>query len=129
MEIDGWDLAEARKTFDFPATMESVISTFKNIINLEGQRAAEAAATFGVNFTPDTADDIKTDRFYKYATKLEWIKSWFSTQLTLVPDIGLPGEPQIVSGSSNWAPWAPYNQAWSPFMFGFLGDDNWNIDF
>lgn len=129
VEIDGWDLAEARKTFDFPATMESVISTFKNIINLEGQRAAEAAATFGVNFTPDTADDIKTDRFYKYATKLEWIKSWFSTQLTLVPDIGLPGEPQIVSGSSNWAPWAPYNQAWSPFMFGFLGDDNWNIDF
>ncbi|KAI1657196.1 hypothetical protein F4813DRAFT_360617 [Daldinia decipiens] len=129
VEIDGWDLAEARKTFDFPATMESVISTFKNIISLEGQRAAEAAATFGVNFTPDTADDIKTDRFYKYATKLEWIKSWFSAQLTLVPGVGLPGEPQIVSGSSNWAPWAPYNQAWNPFMFGFLGDDNWNIDF
>ncbi|KAI0108235.1 hypothetical protein F4814DRAFT_427279 [Daldinia grandis] len=129
VEIDGWDLVEARKTFDFPATMESVISTFKNIINLEGQRAAEAAATFGVGFTPDTADDIKTDRFYKYATKLEWIKHWFSTQLTLVPGVGLPGEPQIVSGSNNWAPWAPHNQAWSPFMFGFLGDDNWNIDF
>ncbi|KAI0853098.1 hypothetical protein F5Y00DRAFT_225415 [Daldinia vernicosa] len=129
VEIDGWDLAEARKTFDFPATLESVISTFKNITDLEGQRAAEAAATFGVKFTPDTADDITTDRFYKYATKLEWIKHWFSTQLTLVPGVGLPGEPQVVSGASNWAPWAPYNQSWSPFMFGFLGDDNWNIDF
>ncbi|OTB16481.1 hypothetical protein K445DRAFT_316754 [Daldinia sp. EC12] len=129
VEIDGWDLAEARKIFDFPATMESLISTFKNIINLETQRAAEAAATFGVKFTPDTTDDLKTDRFYKYATKLDWIKHWFSTQLTLVPGVGLPGEPQIVGGVSNWAPGAPLNQSWSPFMFGFLGDDNWNIDF
>ncbi|KAI1806039.1 hypothetical protein F4811DRAFT_551231 [Daldinia bambusicola] len=129
VEIDGWDLIEARKVFDFPAAIESIISTFKNVVNFEAQRAAESAANFGVKFRPDTEEDLKSDRLYKYATKLEWIKHWFSTQVTLVPGVGLLGEPQLVGSSNIWAPWAPHNQSWGPFMFGFLGDDNWNIDF
>ncbi|KAI1467996.1 uncharacterized protein F4812DRAFT_428400 [Daldinia caldariorum] len=129
VEIDGWDLIEARKMLDFPAAIESIMSAFKNVINFEAQRAAESAANFGVKFTPDTAEDLKGDRLYRYATKLEWIKHWFSTQLTLVPGVGLSGEPQMAGSSNIWAPWAPHNQSWGPFMFGFLGDDNWNIDF
>ncbi|KAI1416121.1 hypothetical protein F5Y13DRAFT_177722 [Hypoxylon sp. FL1857] len=124
VEIEGWDLHEARQTLDLAATLHDLISNFKAVIKLRNQRAAEAAATFGVSLTPDTSDDEKDDRFYRYATKLEWIKNWFEAQLSGGP--AAPGEPQAGNGPSNWA---PENQAWNPFMFGFLGDPNWNIEF
>ncbi|KAI2627355.1 hypothetical protein GGS26DRAFT_561496 [Hypomontagnella submonticulosa] len=130
VEIEGWDLNEARRMFDFPSTMDSLVSTLKDLVNLRVQRAADAAAEgaaiFGTRYTPDGAEDVKEDRFFKYATKLEWIKNWFETQSLGGPVVQGPGEPPTPSGPSNWA---PNNQTWSPFMFGFLGDDNWNIDF
>ncbi|KAI1136177.1 hypothetical protein F5Y05DRAFT_405463 [Hypoxylon sp. FL0543] len=124
VEIEGWDLEEARRTLDLPATLQGLISIFRSVVSLRNQRAAEAAVRFGVNLTPDTSDDEKDDRFLKYATKLEWIKNWFEAQLSR--DAGVAGEPQARSGPSNWA---PENQAWSPFIFGLLGDPNWNIEF
>ncbi|KAI0842461.1 hypothetical protein F5Y06DRAFT_284609 [Hypoxylon sp. FL0890] len=124
VEIEGWDLEAARQTLDLPATLQGLISIFRSMITLRNQRAAEAAATFGVDLTPDTSDDEKNDRFSRYAAKLEWIKNWFEAQLSRGP--GVLGEPHPCSGPSNWA---PENQAWNPFMFGFLGDPNWNIEF
>lgn len=124
VEIEGWDLDEARRIFDFPSTLESIISTFKGIIHLRNKRAMEAAATYGVSLTPDNAGDEKDDRWFKYATKLEWIKNWFEAQLS--GGSGIPGNPDAVTGPVNWS---QENQTLSPFMFGFLGDDNWNIEF
>ncbi|KAI0144220.1 hypothetical protein F4776DRAFT_611269 [Hypoxylon sp. NC0597] len=124
VEIEGWDLKEARKMLDLAATLQGLISNFRSVVNLRKQRAAEAAGAAGVNLAPDTSDDEKNDRFLKYATKLEWIKNWFEAQLSGGPAV--PGEPQAGSGSSNWA---PENPAWNPFMFGFLGDPDWNIEF
>lgn len=124
VEIEGWDLDEARRIFDFPSTLESLVSTFKVVINLRNQRAVEAAATFGVSLVPDNSGDEKDDRWFKYATKLEWIKNWFEAQLS--GGSGIPGDPDAASGPFNWS---EENQTLSPFMFGFLGDDNWNIEF
>lgn len=124
VEIEGWDLDEARRMFDFPSTLKSLISTFKAVISLRNQRAVEAAVTFGVSLTPDNSGDEKEDRWYKYATKLDWIKTWFETRVSGGPEI--PGEPQEMSGPTGWL---HGNQTLSPFMFGFLGDDNWNLDF
>ncbi|KAI1099232.1 hypothetical protein F4804DRAFT_322439 [Jackrogersella minutella] len=125
VEVEGWDLDKARRMLDLPATLESLISTFKAVAELRNKRAEEAAATFGVGFTPDTADDEMNDRFNKYNMKLSWIKSWFEAQvLSTTPQI--PGELQTLSSLGAWA---PENQAWSPFIFGFLGDPHWNIEF
>ncbi|KAI1762585.1 hypothetical protein GGR53DRAFT_500812 [Hypoxylon sp. FL1150] len=124
VEIDGWDLDEARRIFDFPSILESIISTFKGIINLRNKRATEAAATYGVSLTPDNVGDEKDDRWFKYAIKLEWIKNWFEAQLS--GGFGIPGDPDAENGPVNWS---QENQTLSPFMFGFLGDDNWNMEF
>ncbi|KAI0164548.1 hypothetical protein GGR52DRAFT_582239 [Hypoxylon sp. FL1284] len=121
VEIEGWDLAEARQILDLPSTLDSLISTFKGVISLRNQRAAEAAATFGVSIVPDNAGDEKDDRWNKYAMKVEWIKNWFEAQL--LGGSGIPGDPN--------APyeWPKENQILTPFMFGLLGDDRWNIEF
>ncbi|OTA88000.1 hypothetical protein M434DRAFT_399201 [Hypoxylon sp. CO27-5] len=124
VEIEGWDLEEARKMIDLAATLQGLISIFRSVVVIRKQRAAEAAAAAGVTLVPDTTDDEKSDRFLKYATKLEWIKNWFEAQLSGGPAV--PGEPQAGSSSSNWA---PENPAWNPFMFGFLGDPDYNIEF
>ncbi|XXH03353.1 hypothetical protein Hte_009751 [Hypoxylon texense] len=124
VEIEGWDLDEARRIFDFPSTLESLVSTFKGIINLRNQRAVEAAATFGVSLIPDNSGDEKDDRWFNYATKLGWIKNWFEARMS--GGSGIPGDPNATGGPSNWS---QENQTLSPFMFGFLGDDNWNIEF
>ncbi|OTB01456.1 hypothetical protein M426DRAFT_323472 [Hypoxylon sp. CI-4A] len=115
VEIEGWDLAEARRMLDFPANLEGIITIFKDTSVLQRQRAREDVTAFG----PDDGD-----RFYQYATKLQWIKDWFETQLS--NELHVPSEPQATSSSGTWA---PENQSWNPFMFGFLGDDNWNIEF
>ncbi|KAI0881665.1 uncharacterized protein GGS22DRAFT_54773 [Annulohypoxylon maeteangense] len=124
IEIDGWDLNKARQMVDLPSTLENLIEIFKDVAKLRNQRAAEAAATFGVSMTPNTEEDELDDRFHHYNTKLTWIKNWFQAQL--LKGIQAPGEPQTSDPSSTWT---PENQVWTPFIFGFLGDPNWNIEF
>ncbi|KAI2466671.1 hypothetical protein F4781DRAFT_423896 [Annulohypoxylon bovei var. microspora] len=123
IEIDGWDLNEARQMLDLTTTLESLIETLKAVTSLRNQRAAEAAVTFGVNLTPNTTTDERNDRFDHYSLKLTWMKNWFQAQLSKGDEVS--GEPQ----SSAWAPENQANQAWTPFIFGFLGDPNWNIEF
>ncbi|KAI1372905.1 hypothetical protein F4677DRAFT_431152 [Hypoxylon crocopeplum] len=125
VEIEGWDLDKARRMLDLPSTLDSLISAFKNVIVLRNQRAAEAAASLGATLIPDNLGDEKGDRFYHWAGKLEWIKNWFEAQVSQRSGI-IPGEPQTTDAPNYWA---PENQTWNPFMFGYLGDDNWNIEF
>ncbi|KAL7623431.1 hypothetical protein AAE478_007113 [Parahypoxylon ruwenzoriense] len=124
VEIEGWDLEEARRMLDFPSTLDSLISAFEIVINLRNQRAAEAAAKFRVSWAPDIPSDEKDDRFYKYSVKLQWIKNWFESQLS-----GGPRDPGETGPSINTNNWVPENHSWNPFLLGFLGDDNWNIEF
>ncbi|XDG04603.1 hypothetical protein ABKA04_004218 [Annulohypoxylon sp. FPYF3050] len=124
VEIDGWDLGQARQMVDLPATLESLKEIFKDVVDLRNQRAAEAAATFGVTMTPNTEEDDQNDRFYHYGMKLNWIKEWFEAQLLKGSQVS--SEPQT-TGVPNV--WAPENQSWTPFFFGVLGDPNWNIEF
>ncbi|KAI1453677.1 hypothetical protein F4805DRAFT_469884 [Annulohypoxylon moriforme] len=123
IEIDGWDLNKARQMVDLPSTLESLVKIFKDVANLRDQRAAEAAATFGVSVTPNIEQDELDDRFHHYGTKLTWIKNWFEAQVLKGSQIS--SEPQMSEANT----WAPENQVWTPFLFGFLGDPNWNIEF
>ncbi|KAI1389404.1 uncharacterized protein F4822DRAFT_398181 [Hypoxylon trugodes] len=127
VDIEGWDLDEARRLLDFPTTLENLAATLRSAITLRNQKATEAAAIYGTSLTPDTSEDEKNDRFYTYSTKVEWIKNWFETQLQGGPgNLGYPVEQPAMGGSSYWA---PENQGWNPFVFGLLGDENWNIEF
>lgn len=124
VEIEGWDLDEARATIDFPSTLESIISKFMVVVSVQEQKVAEAAAAQGVKLPPKNPKDEEENSFSKYATKLEWIKNWFEIHVST--GCAVSNDTQTMNGPSYWA---PENQTWNPFMFGFLGDDNLNIEF
>ncbi|KAI0006637.1 hypothetical protein F4779DRAFT_629678 [Xylariaceae sp. FL0662B] len=125
LEVQGWDLDKARRVIDFPAILESLISAFASAISLRNHRAAEAAATFGIVLTPDNLDDEKDDRFYKYIKKLQWIKSWFESQLS--GDSRSPAEPSQSAGNDN--SWRREIHPWKQLTLGLPWDESWDIDF
>ncbi|KAI1084940.1 hypothetical protein F5B20DRAFT_520336 [Whalleya microplaca] len=125
LEVQGWDLVEARRTLDFPAILESLISAFKSAISLRNQRAAEAAATFGIMPTPDNLGDEKDDRFYTYIKKLQGIKSWFETELSRGSRSPVESSQQA-DGPNGWS---REIQPWNQFTLGLLGNESWDFDF
>ncbi|KAI5856176.1 hypothetical protein GGS23DRAFT_617875 [Durotheca rogersii] len=125
VEIDLWDLASARQTLDLPATIDEIIACLETAVDLHGQELVEAAARSGGAWALDGSGDMRSGTFCKYIVKLQWIKNWFESQLSLGARGG-GDEPHVTSGTNNWQ---PESAAWNPFLVGYMADTDWGIDF
>ncbi|KAI2624858.1 hypothetical protein GGR54DRAFT_538529 [Hypoxylon sp. NC1633] len=121
IEIDGWDLAEARESLDLLLTLERLIAVMKTIFNLRKQRILDSADATGMRRPPDNLGDEKKDRFYHWAIKLEWMKNWFEAQMS--GGSSAVGEQQAAND------YLSSEGQWNPFMFGWLGDEKLDIEF
>ncbi|KAI1641278.1 hypothetical protein F4809DRAFT_585660 [Biscogniauxia mediterranea] len=126
VDIDGWNLEDARKTLDFVSTLDKNISLLAATKRLSDQRAAETTATYPSSFAQNTPEDEANDPWIQYIEKILTIKTWYEQQITVaVEGTGEHQEtyrqPALMSLTNT--------QSWNHFFLGLLGNDSWNFDF
>ncbi|KAI5927110.1 hypothetical protein F4810DRAFT_699329 [Camillea tinctor] len=127
VDIDGWDLVNARKTVDFVSTLDKNLSLLAATKRLRDERAAETTATYPSSFAQNTPEDEANDPWIQYIEKIMTVKTWYEHQIatgnegTCQPqDTEKP--PPVLSLLTN-------TQSWNHFFLGLLGNESWNFDF
>ncbi|KAI1501431.1 hypothetical protein F5X99DRAFT_382449 [Biscogniauxia marginata] len=125
VEIDGWNLQNARQILDFPSTMDDLVSLSSAARKLRDDRIADAAATYPSSFAQNRLDDESKDPWVHYIEKIKTVKAWYGQQIAQEAGgsrelwrMGRPPTPGSVLST----------QSWNHFFLGLLGNDSWNFD-
>ncbi|KAI1495159.1 hypothetical protein F5X96DRAFT_675992 [Biscogniauxia mediterranea] len=126
VDIDGWNLEDARKTLDFVSTLDKNISLLAATKQLSDERAAETAATYPSSFAQNTPEDEANDPWIQYIEKVRTIKTWYEQQIAVA--VEGTGEHQETDRQPALGS-LTNTQSWNHFFLGLLGNDSWNFDF
>lgn len=86
VNIDGWDLREARKTIDLKAGIDEVLVKMKAAAEVKRKRVEEAAAANPASYLADGPDDEKRDRIRIFVRLIEEIRDWLDRQGLFLSD-------------------------------------------
>ncbi|KAI0858684.1 hypothetical protein F4860DRAFT_485765 [Xylaria cubensis] len=85
VEIDGWDLNEARKSIDLKAAIDEMIGKLTIGAKVKAERVAAAAAENPSSYIPDGPDEAKHDRIQVLVKLIGGINAWLNDQGAFVP--------------------------------------------
>ncbi|KAI0474450.1 hypothetical protein F4859DRAFT_483242 [Xylaria cf. heliscus] len=80
VEIDGWDLKEARQSINLKAAMDEMIEKFTIGAKVKTARVAAAAVENPSSYMPDGPDEEKQDRIQVLLKLIECIRDWLNDQ-------------------------------------------------
>ncbi|KAI0601380.1 hypothetical protein F4775DRAFT_582245 [Biscogniauxia sp. FL1348] len=126
VDIDGWNLEDARKKLDFVSTLDKNIELLTATKRLSDERAAETTATYPSSFAQNTPEDEANDPWIQYIERITTIKIWYEQQISAT--VGGTREPQETDRHPALGS-LTNTQSWNHFFLGLLGNDSWNFDF
>ncbi|KAI0438123.1 hypothetical protein F4803DRAFT_536016 [Xylaria telfairii] len=80
VEIDGWDLKDARQSIDLKTATDEMIRKFTIGAKMKAARVAAAAVENPSSYLPDGPDEEKQDRIQVLVRVIERIRSWLNSQ-------------------------------------------------
>ncbi|KAI0402192.1 hypothetical protein F4802DRAFT_576852 [Xylaria palmicola] len=113
LDIDGWDLKEARQSIDLRPAMDELIAKLTEAGKIKAERVAAAAAANPSSYVPDGPDEQKQDKLHVYGKLVESMRDWLDEQGVFSPghelpgrsDTGESGEPPRIHTSSQSPQW------------------------
>ncbi|KAI1756424.1 hypothetical protein F4782DRAFT_486130 [Xylaria castorea] len=84
VEIDGWNLKEARQSIDLKAAIDEMLEKIKIGVKVKAARVAAAAAENPSCYTPDGPDEEKHGRIQVLVKLIESISNWLNDQNAFV---------------------------------------------
>lgn len=80
VEIDGWDLKDARQSIDLKTAIDEVLQKFTIGAKMKAARVAAAAVENPSSYMPDGPDEEKQDRIQVLVRVIECMRSWLNNQ-------------------------------------------------
>ncbi|GAP92863.2 putative fungal transcriptional regulatory protein [Rosellinia necatrix] len=80
VNINGWDLVEARKSIDIQAAIDDVLGKMIKASQIKAERVAAAAIANPASYIPDGPDTEKQDRLQIFFKLIESIRAWLGAQ-------------------------------------------------
>lgn len=97
VNIDGWDLREARKTIDLKAGIDEVLVKMKAADEVKRKRVEAAAAANPSSYSADGPDEQNRDRIRIFVKLVEEIRDWLGSQGLFLSDDEEPDQNSITT--------------------------------
>lgn len=76
VEIEGWDLDEARRSIDLESALDEMLVKLAAAGKVKAARVAEEAATYPSSYIPDGPDEEENDKLQVFIKLIRSIRNW-----------------------------------------------------